>query len=194
MRGPFAVVLAAIASIGAPLAPSLAQQPAIPRLEVSAMVGRAGTDGADFSGTNGGLAFGGSVRARVAGPLSVGAGVHYSDHSLISLPNHIHFTAIYGEARVGAKIVGVPARLFVGIRGGWAHELYTIVRYTANGWVAGGAVGVDWRLARLVSVELQVSETAVRLGAVKQGDGTAVPGSSAHGSSTGMQAGVVLTP
>jgi hypothetical protein len=194
MRGSFAVILTAIVPVGAPLGPALAQQPAVPRLEVSAMVGRAGADGVDFSGTNGGLALGGSVRLRVAGPLSVGAGVHYSDHSLISLSNRLHFTAIYGEARIGARIIGVPARLFVGIRGGWAHELFTVVDWSANGWVAGGVVGVDWRLARLVSVELQVSETAVQLGDRKLPDGTTVPGTSAHGSSTGIQAGVVVTP
>jgi len=184
----------ALLFLGLPLRAATAQRPRpAPRLEIGALAGRASADGADFSATNAGWSAAGTLRYRIAGPLSVGVGLHYSDHSLKGFPEHLHIRGVYVEPRIAAPARDPHLRLFVGLRAGWASERYTIVDWTARGWVAGGVVGGTWHLAPFLALELQASETAVHFGNRRLADGSSVIGTAGNGSSLGIQGGLLFT-
>jgi len=162
------------------------------RFEVSTFVGLATADGTDFNGTKDATGFAGAVRYVLRGHLGLAAGVHYSDHGLQSLPEHLHIRAVYGEFRYIAPLGGSAVSLFAGLRGGPIHEGITIVNWTANGWAAGGLGGVDWHVLPPLALELQVSESTIHLGDRRGADGSVIAGTKVRGSSFGLGGGVVF--
>ncbi len=161
-------------------------------LEINAVVGHVTADGKDFSSTKGATAVGGALRYVFLGHLGLGLGVHYSDHGLTSLPEHLHIRVLYAEGRYSAPLGSSAITLFGGPRGGWAHEDITSVTWTANGSVIGGVAGLDWRFASQLALELQLSESAIHLGNLKGADGSVISGSAVHGTSFGVEAGLVV--
>jgi len=186
--------LIAIGSLLAfPVPVAVAQtQGGVHHFEVSTFVGLATADGSEFSGTKDATGFAGAVRYVLRGHLGLGAGVHYSDHGLQSLPEHLHIRALYGEFRYIAPLGGSTVSLFAGLRGCPIHERITIVDWTANGWAAGGVGGVDWHVLPPLALELQVTESTIHLGDRRGADGSVIAGTTVRGSSFGLGAGVAF--
>jgi hypothetical protein len=78
--------------------------------------------------------------------------------------------------------------VLVGLRGGVLREHITMVDWTAEGSIVGGLVGAQWSFGRRLALELQASETAVRLGNRTTDMGVS-PNSAVRGSSFGVQVG-----
>ncbi len=163
------------------------------RIEIGGVAGYVTADGADFNGTDAAFGWGGGVRYVLLGRVGLGAGIHYSDHGLQSFPEHLHIRAVYGEARYFVQLGGAPVTAFGGLRFGWVHEDITIVNWTAKGSVAGGLVGLDWRFASPLALELQISETAIRLGDRRAANGSVMSGTAVRGSALGLQGGLLIT-
>ncbi len=174
--------------------PATAQRAAAPHhIEISAVAGYVTADGKDFSGTNGAIGFGGIARYFLFGHLGFGVGVHYSDHGLQTLPEHLHIRAIYAECRYSAQLGTAPVTLFAGPRAGWIHEQITIVDWEATGSVIGGLAGLGWRSTSRLGLEFQISETVIHLGDRRAADGSVMSGTEAHGSSFGLEGGLVIS-
>ncbi len=162
------------------------------RWEIAAVAGHVTADGDDFQAIKDAFGYGGIVRARVGGGFSLGVGIHYSDHGLVSLPEHLHIRAWYGEARCSLRIAGSPIMGYVGLRGGPVHEDVTIVNWKANGTVWGITSGLDWQLVSHLGLELQASESALRFGDVRGADGSVISGTAARGSSFNVHAALLV--
>lgn len=187
---PGTIVAAAALSI-APIVKARSQA-AWPRVELGATAGPVTADGQDFNGTKSTTGVAGILRLVFLGHVGLGVGLHYSDHSLETLPEHIRIRSWYGEARYTESLHHLPLSAFVGIRIGSAHEDISIVHWTADGGVAGGLAGVRWRVIYPVLLEVQVSETAIHLGDRRGADGSIMTGTSSHGTSFGLEGGLVL--
>lgn len=162
------------------------------RWEIAAVAGHVTADGDDFQGIQDAFGYGGIVRARVAARLSLGLGMHYSDHALVSLPEHLHIRAVYVEGRYALPIARSPIAGYVGVRAGSVHEDVTIVNWKATGTVLGITAGLDWQIASHLGLEFQVSESALRFGDVKGADGSVISGTAARGSSFNLHGGFLV--
>lgn len=163
-----------------------------PRVELGATAGLVTADGRDFSGTKNSMGAAGIVRLVFFGHLGLGVGLHYSDHTLETLPERIRLRSWYGEVRYTQTLSHIPVSAFVGVRIGSAHEDISIVHWTADGGVAGGLAGVRWRVIYPVALEVQVSETAIHLGDRRAADGSVMTGTTSHGTSFGLEGGLVV--
>ena len=161
-------------------------------VEISAVAGYLTADGEDFSGTKGAIGVGATARYLFSEHSGLGLGIHYSDHGLKSLPEHLNIRVLYAEGRYSAQLGGAALRIFLGPRVGWAHEDISIVGWTGKGTVIGGLTGLDWRLDSHVSLELQISESLLHLGDLRAADGSVVSGTAAHGSSFGLEGGLAI--
>jgi len=162
------------------------------RWEIAAVAGHVSADGDDFQGIKDAFGYGGIVRARVVAGLSLGLGIHYSDHTLVSLPEHLHIRAVYVEGRYALRVANSPIVGYVGVRGGPVHEDVTIVNWKATGTVLGITAGLDWQFASHLGLELQVSESALRFGDVRGADGSVISGTAARGSSFNLHGGLLV--
>jgi len=163
-----------------------------PGVELGGFGGLVTAGGQDFNGTNSTTGVGAVVRLVFLGHFGLGIGLHYSDHGLQTLPEHIRIRSWYGEARFTQPLRSWPVSAFVGVRFGSAHEDISIVHWTADGGVAGGLAGFRWRIAAPIAIELEASETALHFDDRRGADGSIMPGTSSHGSSFGLDGGLVL--
>ncbi len=162
------------------------------RWEIGVVAGHVTADGSDFKNIKDAFGYGGVLRARVVGGLSAGVGIHYSDHGLVSLPEHLHIRAVYVEGRYALRVASLPMVGYVGLRGGPVREDVTIVNWKAKGTVFGITTGVDWQFVSHLGLEVQVSESALRFGDVRGSDGSVMPGTAARGSSFDVHAGLLI--
>ncbi len=162
------------------------------RWEIAVVAGHVTADGDDFQGIKDAFGYGGIVRARVVAGFSLGLGIHYSDHALVSLPEHLHIRAVYVEGRYVLPLARSPIVGYVGVRGGSVHEDITIVDWKATGTVLGITAGLDWQFVSHLGLEFQVSESALRFGDVIGADGSVIAGTAARGSSFNLHGGFLV--
>lgn len=140
--------------------------------------------GQDFQATNNGG--GGEVyaSARVAGPLLVGVGGHYSTHGTI-VTNNLHISGVFLQSELERR-VGRRAGIRAGLRGGWIHRsiVFAGTTYSSSGHAFGGIAAASVRVVAPVALDLSVSFDFISLGPF------ASPGTNDTGSAFGLHAGL----
>ncbi len=159
-------------------------------LELEARAGRVTADGDDFDGTKAATGYGAIARACLFPHLCVGGGVHYSDHGLESLPEHLQIRTVFGEGRLTFPLGRSPFRIGLGARIGKVHEDITIVDWTAQGRMLGGFVSLDRELTRHITATAELSRTSIHLDDRQMADGSTASGTAVDGSSLGVEFGI----
>jgi len=189
---PFKTKAQHLAAIVVALPSTLVGQATFPphRWEFGAVAGHVTADGNDFQNIKDAFGYGGVLHVQVVRGFSAGLGIHYSDHGLVGLPEHLHIRAVYAEGRYRWRVARSPISAFLGVRGGPVHEDITIVHWKGKGTVLGITTGLNWQVAPHLGIELQAGESALRFGDIRGADGSIMPGTAARGSSLDVHAGL----
>lgn len=139
--------------------------------------------GQDFQATNNGGGAEVYASVRVAGPLLVGVGGHYTTHGTI-VTNKLHISGVFLQSELDGR-VGARGELRAGLRGGWIHRsiVFAGTRYSSSGHAFGGLAAASVRIAGPVALDLGVSLDFISLGPYVP------PGSNDTGSAFGLHAG-----
>jgi hypothetical protein len=116
--------------------------------------------GQDFSGTDNALGVEVWGAYRVAPPLEVGLGIHYSSHG-IGLPDRsLGILGVYAEPRVYFGAPGIRQRTFLGARIAWLRRDASNASLAASsgGYGFGAITGVTRAFGR-TRIELAISAT-----------------------------------